>query len=161
MLYLGSEPSIKIRHFSSTDILEKTLEKLVKKTLADTNWRLMTDGIHYTEVGVLFGKFWLGEEEDSKAGIPIPPPPYHILSIRSAIIKRDPKFFQKAPGLLGDLLESDDDGRDVMEISQFLGRRPVCTWTSNDVRDALRVLQDSGMYETMKGKAKKEMEARS
>ncbi len=25
----------------------KTLEKLVKKTLADTNWRLMTDGIHY------------------------------------------------------------------------------------------------------------------
>ena len=117
--------------------------------------------IHYTEVGVLFGKFWLGEQEESKAGVPIPPPPYHILSVRSAIIKRDPKFFQKAPGLLGDLLESDDDGRDVMGISRLPGLYPTSTWTLENVRNALQVLQDSGIYETMKDKAKKEMEARS
>lgn len=113
--------------------------------------------IHYTEVGILFGKFWLGEEENSQAGVPIPPPPYHILSIRSAIVKRDPKFFQKAPNLLGDLLESDDDGRDVAGVSQILKKHPSRMWTTEDVRAALQVLQGSGVYEIMKDKAKKEM----
>ena len=42
---------------------KKTLEKLVKKTLADTNWRLMTDGIHY-RLGYLNGRVRAYEREE-------------------------------------------------------------------------------------------------
>jgi len=41
----------------------KTLEKLVKKTLADTNWRLMSDGIHY-RLGYLNGRVRAYEREE-------------------------------------------------------------------------------------------------
>lgn len=41
----------------------KTLEKLVKKTLADTNWRLMNDGIHY-RLGYLNGRIRAYEREE-------------------------------------------------------------------------------------------------
>lgn len=41
----------------------KTLEKLVKKTLADTNWRLMSDGIHY-RLGYLNGRIRAYEREE-------------------------------------------------------------------------------------------------
>ena len=129
-----------------------------KALFAWPHWLLK---IHYTEAGVLFGKFWLGEEEASQAGIPIPPPPYHVLSIRSAIIKRDPQFFQKAPELLGDLLESDDDGRDVMKIADLLVSRPTCQWQLDDIHCALEALQRSGLYETMKDRIQREMEAKS
>lgn len=45
----------------------KTLEKLVKKTLEDTNWRLMSDGISY-RLGYLSGRLRAYErEEDLKA----------------------------------------------------------------------------------------------
>lgn len=41
----------------------KTLEKLVKKTLADTNWRLMSDCIHY-RLGYLNGRVRAYEREE-------------------------------------------------------------------------------------------------
>lgn len=41
----------------------KTLEKLIKKTLGDTNWRLMTDGIHY-RLGYLNGRVRAYEREE-------------------------------------------------------------------------------------------------
>jgi hypothetical protein len=41
----------------------KTLEKLVKKTLADTNWRLMSDGICY-RLGYLNGRVRAYEREE-------------------------------------------------------------------------------------------------
>lgn len=41
----------------------KTLEKLVKKTLADTNWRLMSDGVHY-RLGYLNGRVRAYEREE-------------------------------------------------------------------------------------------------
>ena len=41
----------------------KTLEKLVKKILADTNWRLMSDGIHY-RLGYLNGRVRAYEREE-------------------------------------------------------------------------------------------------
>lgn len=41
----------------------KTLEKLVKKTLADTNWRLMSDGIRY-RLGYLSGRIRAYEREE-------------------------------------------------------------------------------------------------
>ena len=128
-----------------------------KALFAWPHWLLKT---HYTEVGVLFGKFWLGEQENSRLGEPIPPPPYHVLSIRSTIIKRDPAFFQKAPGLLGDLLESDDDGRNVVDALSILSDRPSSEWGLNEVFSAFSTLQSSGMYEMMKDEAHKKMEAK-
>ena len=41
----------------------KTLEKLVKKALADTNWRLMSEGIHY-RLGYLNGRVRAYEREE-------------------------------------------------------------------------------------------------
>lgn len=41
----------------------RILEKLVKKALADTNWRLMTDGIHY-RLGYLNGRVRAYEREE-------------------------------------------------------------------------------------------------
>lgn len=41
----------------------KTLEKLVKKTLADTNWRLMSDGVSY-RLGYLNGRVRAYEREE-------------------------------------------------------------------------------------------------
>lgn len=41
----------------------KTLEKLVMKTLADTNWRLMSDGIHF-RLGYLNGRVRAYEREE-------------------------------------------------------------------------------------------------
>lgn len=46
---------------------EKTLKKTIDKALADTNWRLMSDGIHY-RLGYLSGRLRAYErEEDLKA----------------------------------------------------------------------------------------------
>ena len=42
---------------------KKTLEKLVKKVLADTNWRLMSDGVLY-RLGYLNGRVRAYERED-------------------------------------------------------------------------------------------------
>ena len=118
------------------------------------HWLLKT---RYTNVGVMFGKFWLGEEADSRLGQPIPAPPYHILSIRSAVIKRDPQFFHKAPGLLGDLLTSDDDGRDIMGLNELPVALPESEWTATMVQEASQSLLTSGFYETMKEQAAKEL----
>ena len=41
----------------------KTLEKLVKKRLIDTNWRMMSDGIHY-RLGYLNGRIRAYEREE-------------------------------------------------------------------------------------------------
>lgn len=42
---------------------EKTLRKIVKEALADTNWRLMSDGIHY-RLGYLNGRLRAYEREE-------------------------------------------------------------------------------------------------
>jgi predicted RNA-binding Zn-ribbon protein involved in translation (DUF1610 family) len=42
---------------------KRTLKKLIEKTLADTNWRLMSDGIHY-RLGYLSGRLRAYEQEE-------------------------------------------------------------------------------------------------
>lgn len=71
--------------------------------------------ILYTEVGILFGKFWQGEEDFTRDGRSIPKPPCHILSIRSAVKAVDHRFFQKAPDLHPEFEQSRDDGRNVLD----------------------------------------------
>jgi transposase-like protein len=46
-----------------SNVSEDTLKKLVKDTLADTNWRLMSDGIHY-RLGYLSGSLKAYEQEE-------------------------------------------------------------------------------------------------
>lgn len=69
----------------------------------------------YTEVGVLFGKFWKGEQAKSRDGKDIPAPPYHLLSIRSAIKPIDGRFFTKAPELTLEYSLSSDEGKSIIE----------------------------------------------
>jgi hypothetical protein len=78
--------------------------------------------ITYTKVGVLFGKFWIGERDTSKSGAEIPSTPYHFLSIRTAIKPVDNRFFSKAPQLTEEYVRSCDSGENV--LSDMLGLQP-------------------------------------
>lgn len=79
------------------------------------NWSHYLLKVLYTQVGIMLGKFWIKERDTSIRGQPIPEPPYHFLSIRSAIKPKDPEFFTKAKFLLPTLLESEDRGQNVHE----------------------------------------------
>lgn len=73
----------------------------------------------YTKTSIMFGKFWKGEQINSRDGRPIPPPPLHFLSIRSAIKPTDINFFKKAPKLTPEYLSSCDNGASVFEGVPF------------------------------------------
>lgn len=79
------------------------------------NWSHYLLKVLYTQVGIMIGKFWIEERDTSIQGQPIPEPPYHFLSIRSAVKPKDPEFFTKAKFLLPTLLESEDSGQNVHE----------------------------------------------
>lgn len=46
----------------------KHLKKLIEKSLMDTNWRLMSDGIHY-RIGILTGRLKAYEREEDLISI--------------------------------------------------------------------------------------------
>lgn len=71
--------------------------------------------ILYTTKGWAFGKFWLGEKLDNKHGIPIPPPPINLFTMRSLLKPNDSRFFEKTPELVSDYLNSIDDLSNVIE----------------------------------------------
>jgi hypothetical protein len=68
----------------------------------------------YTRAGILFGKFWKGEQGTARDGRPIPEPPVHLLSIRSAVKPLDRRFFAKAPTLLPELEAANDTGQQLL-----------------------------------------------
>ena len=70
----------------------------------------------YTRMGVVFGKFWKGEQSSSHDGRTIPPPPFTFLSIRSAVKKVDARFFSRAPQLLDEYAQADDTGESVLAV---------------------------------------------
>ncbi|MFJ5735058.1 DUF6875 domain-containing protein [Streptomyces microflavus] len=67
----------------------------------------------YGPVGIMFGKFYAGEEENTRAGERIPLAPVSFLPVRAAIRRRDPQFLHATPDLAAALSAADDDGRDV------------------------------------------------
>ncbi|MFI5945516.1 DUF6875 domain-containing protein [Streptomyces uncialis] len=69
----------------------------------------------YGPVGVMFGKFYAGEEEVTGAGHRIPAAPASFLPVRAAVRRRDPRFLRATPDLAAALAAADDDGRDVFE----------------------------------------------
>ena len=70
---------------------------------------------HYTQAGVLFGKFWKGEKDVSRTGIAIPSSPYHMLSIRSRVERKDEQFFTNVPERLNSLVDAEDSGQNVFK----------------------------------------------
>lgn len=69
----------------------------------------------YAPVGVMFGKFWKGEETVGTFGRDIPPPPFSFLPVRASVRTRDPRFLKDTPDLAASLAVAVDDGRDVFE----------------------------------------------
>ncbi|MEV5568008.1 hypothetical protein AB0L54_34920, partial [Streptomyces sp. NPDC052196] len=68
----------------------------------------------YGPVGVMFGKFYAGEEEVTAAGHRTPAAPASFLPVRAAVRRRDPRFLSATPDLAAALAAADDDGRDVL-----------------------------------------------
>lgn len=68
----------------------------------------------YSDVGLMFGKFWTCEEEDSIDGRPIPSPPLTFLSIRPSVKVRDPKLLKDQTDIAAIIEEANDDRRDVL-----------------------------------------------
>lgn len=69
----------------------------------------------YGPVGLMFGKFWQGEQDTSRRGAVLPVPPVTFLSIRPAVRPRDPHFLHITPALADTIRESEDDGRGVFD----------------------------------------------
>ncbi|MFD3415722.1 DUF6875 domain-containing protein [Streptomyces cyaneofuscatus] len=67
----------------------------------------------YGPVGIMFGKFYAGEEGNTRVGRRIPLAPVSFLPVRAAIRRRDPQFLHATPDLAAALSVHDDDGRDV------------------------------------------------
>lgn len=88
-------------------------EGCAEKLLSWPHWLLKS---LYTGVGIMFGKFWKGEHELNRDGIAIPRPPVTFMSFRSAVIRKDTRFFNKALELRPALEAADDDGRNVHEL---------------------------------------------
>ncbi|AXG78263.1 DUF6875 domain-containing protein [Streptomyces paludis] len=69
----------------------------------------------YGPIGVMFGKFYAGQEEVAASGRRIPAAPVSFLPVRAAVRRRDPRFLSATPDLAAALAAADDDGRDVFE----------------------------------------------
>lgn len=67
----------------------------------------------YSNFGLMFGKFWIGEKDTSRDGKPIPEPTFNFISIRSAVKSRDPYFLDATPGVLDRLINSIDSEENV------------------------------------------------
>ncbi|MYQ77515.1 MULTISPECIES: DUF6875 domain-containing protein [unclassified Streptomyces] len=84
----------------------------------------------YGPLGVMFGKFYAGEEEVTAAGRRIPAAPASFLPVRAAVRRRDPRFLSATPDLAAALAGADDDGRDVFAHipTQW---KDIRTWARN------------------------------
>jgi len=120
--------------------------------------------VRYTQAAVLFGKFWKGEEAASREAAPIPPPPYHMLSIRGAVKPRDPAFFTKAPELLDTLIAAEDNGQFVFEdIEVSDGLRDLIGSPCDTAEELLaicrRMLESFDLYQRLYSVEAKKREA--
>ncbi len=134
-----------------------------KPMLAWPHWVLKS---RYTQVGVLFGKFWKGAIEHGKDGRPLPVPPCHLLSIRESVLKQDPKFFEQASWLRPEFEASEDSGQDVFHLKKMnlqLATQIEAFCRSSDslsFQQLLRILIMSNIYDQLKANATTELETR-
>jgi len=85
-------------------------EALGKELLGWPHWVLKC---RYTQLGILFGKFWKNARETAKDGRDLPVPPCHFISVRESVRARDPRFFEQAEWLRPALESSNDLGQNV------------------------------------------------
>jgi hypothetical protein len=81
-----------------------------REVLAWPHWALKN---LYTPVGVMFGKFPVGEQVGDHLGRIVPEPPVSFLVVRVAVRARDPLFLSRTPDLAATVEAAADDGRDV------------------------------------------------
>ena len=88
----------------------------------------------YAHVGIMFGKFWAGEQDTDRHGRDIPPPPFSFLSVRPAVRPVDPRFLDSTPNLAQAVAAGADDGCDVFE-SEGIPRdwKAVRSWASSQL----------------------------
>ncbi|GGY76330.1 hypothetical protein GCM10010327_02810 [Streptomyces nitrosporeus] len=86
----------------------------------------------YGPVGLMFGKFYAGEEENTQAGKRIPVAPVSFLPVRAAIHRRDPQFLRATPGLAAALAVANDDGRNVFEQLPYEWQE-IRTWAKRSL----------------------------
>ncbi|WP_317452247.1 MULTISPECIES: hypothetical protein [unclassified Streptomyces] len=83
----------------------------------------------------MVGKFHAGEEEATRAGVPVPPAPVSFLAVRAAVRRRDPRLLQATPGLAAALAVAVDDGRDVLAHAPH-DWQEIRTWTKRSLPPA-------------------------
>ncbi|MFI1157430.1 hypothetical protein [Streptomyces sioyaensis] len=87
-----------------------------REVLAWPHWALKN---LYGPVGVMFGKFPVGDQVTDHRGRLVPEPPVSFLAVRVAVRARDPLFLSRTPDLAALVAEAADDGRDVFaELSR-------------------------------------------
>jgi hypothetical protein len=87
-----------------------------REALAWPHWALKN---LYAPVGVMFGKFPVGDQVTDHRGQLVPEPPVSFLVVRVAVPSRDPLFLSRTPDLADTVGVSSDDGRDVFASEQL------------------------------------------
>lgn len=143
--------------------LPKSIESEVEEMISWPHWILKSS---FTEVGVMFGKFWKNEDGTSRKGRDIDKPTESFISIRSAIKSIDPYFFSKAPELIDVLKKSYDDGKRVQVIGENLGDKTyeainnfLISPSSDLFFKALILINDVDLYKEIKSKAQLALKA--
>jgi len=137
-------------------------DSLGKQLLGWPHWILK---YRYTQLGLLFGKFWKNERETSKDGRELPVPPSHFLSVRESVRAKDLRFFEQTEWLRPALESSSDIGQNVFEdladhhealdvLSAFLHEPTLLHFER-----ATASLAQSGFYSRVKNLAAIELEA--
>lgn len=81
--------------------------------------------------GIVFGKFWKGEQASDRHGNTVAPTPYNFISIRSAQREYDLRFFQSPGKARDDFLRwkySNQDRNLKFETDIALARSSVCEY---------------------------------
>lgn len=87
-----------------------------REVLAWPHWALKN---LYAPVGVMFGKFPVGEQITDHRGQLVPEPPVSFLVVRVAVPSRDPLFLSRTPDLAATVEDASDDGRNVFASEQL------------------------------------------
>lgn len=92
--------------FVVNGVLQNEIEEII-------NWPHWILKCLYTEIGLMFGKFWIDEKLIGKLGDNISSPPINFLSIRSAIKPKDPYFLDDNKLIMKKMLQSYDKMQNV------------------------------------------------
>lgn len=114
-----------------------------KKVLA---WPHFAAKLLYSDLGLMFGKFWIGEESVSRVGRPIPSPTVSFISIRSAFPTPDALLLsRRTPEFIPRIQNGIDDGRSVLgEFGIDAGIPDLCTLIAANLYE--RVLEQARAF---------------